>query len=326
MDSVVVDVEERLEKMLKGDGLEVPDFNHLQAVTLKKSVCYIVSAVIFNPEGKVLMVQEAKRECYGRWYLPAGRMEEGESIHEALRREVKEEAGFECEPITMLLVQEQGRQWIRFAFLAEVTGGSLKTPSKADSESLQAQWWDREPPLPLRSRDILCLIEAGVRYRQNPWFPVSHPVNLPCPVVCQRLLLIFSCKERLWLLLAENTTDSESRVCFPVTVSEKGHSIKYAGNRLVQECMRTTNPALNVTVHGILGLQHDGRVLGQTDGICFNTLVSLESSEDGAEIGSSPPLLNSEKYVWCEVTNQSLKGNILKRIKERSFLPITNNP
>lgn len=68
------------------------------------------------------MVQEAKRECYGRWYLPAGRMEAGESIHEALRREVKEEAGFECEPITMLLVQEQGQQWIRFCFLAEITG------------------------------------------------------------------------------------------------------------------------------------------------------------------------------------------------------------
>lgn len=67
------------------------------------------------------MVQEAKRDCYGRWYLPAGRMEADESIHEALRREVKEEAGFECEPITLLLV-EQRQSWIRFTFLAEVTG------------------------------------------------------------------------------------------------------------------------------------------------------------------------------------------------------------
>lgn len=70
------------------------------------------------------MVQEAKRDCYGRWYLPAGRMEAGESIHEALRREVKEEAGLECEPITMLLVEEQKQKWIRFTFLAKVTGQS----------------------------------------------------------------------------------------------------------------------------------------------------------------------------------------------------------
>lgn len=93
------------------------------------------------------MVQEAKPDCYKLWYLPAGRVEVGESLGEALRREVshpmhtsmtevvctwllqlytclqvKEEAGFECEPISLLLIQEQGPQWIRFVFLARVTG------------------------------------------------------------------------------------------------------------------------------------------------------------------------------------------------------------
>ena len=71
---------------------------------------------------EVLMVQEAKQGCYGSWYLPAGRMEVGESIEEAMKREVLEEAGLECQPITLILVQEQGPQWVRFAFLAEVTG------------------------------------------------------------------------------------------------------------------------------------------------------------------------------------------------------------
>lgn len=71
------------------------------------------------------MVQEAKPQCYGRWYLPAGRMEVAESIHEALCREVKEEAGLDCEPITLLLVEEQGQQWIRFTFLAQVKGQRL---------------------------------------------------------------------------------------------------------------------------------------------------------------------------------------------------------
>ena len=35
------------------------------------------------------MVQEAKQECFGQWYLPAGRMEEGEAMEEAMRREVR---------------------------------------------------------------------------------------------------------------------------------------------------------------------------------------------------------------------------------------------
>lgn len=93
------------------------------------------------------MVQEAKPDCYKLWYLPAGRVEVGERLEEALRREVshpmhttmtevvctwllqlysclqvKEEAGFDCEPISLLLIQEQGPQWIRFVFLARVTG------------------------------------------------------------------------------------------------------------------------------------------------------------------------------------------------------------
>ena len=42
-------------------------------------MCYIVAAVIVRDD-KVLMVQEAKPSCRGKWYLPAGRMEKGESI------------------------------------------------------------------------------------------------------------------------------------------------------------------------------------------------------------------------------------------------------
>lgn len=39
---------------------------------------------------EVLMVQEAKQDCYKQWYLPAGRVEVGESLEEALRREVRD--------------------------------------------------------------------------------------------------------------------------------------------------------------------------------------------------------------------------------------------
>lgn len=70
----------------------------------------------------MLLIQEAKKECRGSWYLPAGRMEPGETIVEALQREVKEEAGLHCEPLTLLSVEERGPSWIRFVFLARATG------------------------------------------------------------------------------------------------------------------------------------------------------------------------------------------------------------
>lgn len=41
---------------------------------------------------------------------------------------MKEEAGFDCQPITLLLIQEQGPQWIRFVFLARITGQRSQRP------------------------------------------------------------------------------------------------------------------------------------------------------------------------------------------------------
>lgn len=60
LNSMDEDVEEKVEKMLNGEGLEVPDFDSMpdrvQAVTLKKNVCYIVSAVIFNSKVRVINI------------------------------------------------------------------------------------------------------------------------------------------------------------------------------------------------------------------------------------------------------------------------------
>ena len=52
-----------------------------------------VSIFRVNSEGKreVLLVQDGS----GKWYLPGGKMQEGESFDGALRREIKEELGVE---------------------------------------------------------------------------------------------------------------------------------------------------------------------------------------------------------------------------------------
>ncbi len=55
-----------------------------------------VSAVIFR-EGKVLLVRRARSPGKGFYSLPGGRVEFGESLHEALAREVDEETGLRIE-------------------------------------------------------------------------------------------------------------------------------------------------------------------------------------------------------------------------------------
>ena len=55
-----------------------------------------VSAAIFR-DGRVLLVRRARSPAKGLYSLPGGRVEFGESLHQALSREVDEETGLDIE-------------------------------------------------------------------------------------------------------------------------------------------------------------------------------------------------------------------------------------
>jgi 8-oxo-dGTP pyrophosphatase MutT (NUDIX family) len=137
----------------------------------KETVAYIVSVLLFNEHGHVCLVQEAKRECRGKWYLPAGRTEQNESLTEAAKREALEETGYQIEPLSLVCVEiDHIGLWFRFTFTAKITGGALKTPELADSESIQAQWFNietvKEKYFKRRSFDMIRSIEIAHEYYQ----------------------------------------------------------------------------------------------------------------------------------------------------------------
>lgn len=87
------------------------------------SACFrvSVSALIFN-EGKVLL---AYRRDIDWWNLPGGGMEEGETVDEALRREVLEETGLEVEIGQLVGVYSKPlKQEVVLAFRCQVINGS----------------------------------------------------------------------------------------------------------------------------------------------------------------------------------------------------------
>ncbi|HLK12864.1 MAG TPA: NUDIX domain-containing protein [Candidatus Binatia bacterium] len=57
-----------------------------------------VSAVILSADGVLLQ----RRDDNGLWGLPGGAVEPGESVREALAREVREETGLEVEPVRLI--------------------------------------------------------------------------------------------------------------------------------------------------------------------------------------------------------------------------------
>ena len=53
----------------------------------------IIVGGIIEKDNKILMVKEAKKKCYGKWNMPAGHLEDGETIFEGAVREIFEETG-----------------------------------------------------------------------------------------------------------------------------------------------------------------------------------------------------------------------------------------
>jgi 8-oxo-dGTP diphosphatase len=87
-----------------------------------------VSGAIFR-KGKILLVRRARSPAKGFYSLPGGRVEFGESLHAALRREVDEETGLRIEIIGLAGWREVlpgpsgGGHYLIMSFAARWTAG-----------------------------------------------------------------------------------------------------------------------------------------------------------------------------------------------------------
>lgn len=86
-----------------------------------------VSAVIVR-DGRVLLVRRARGAFAGRWSLPGGKVEHGETLADALRREVREETGLDVRVGEQVWTREQTSgpgHYVILVFRAEVVGSEV---------------------------------------------------------------------------------------------------------------------------------------------------------------------------------------------------------
>jgi 8-oxo-dGTP diphosphatase len=107
-----------------------------------------VGAVILH-DNRVLLVRRRNPPSAGKWTVPGGVLEVGETFQEAARREVLEECGLEINPgpiveVTQNIVRDDSGA-VRFHYviidlLAEVIGGELA----AGEDAADARWVRKE--------------------------------------------------------------------------------------------------------------------------------------------------------------------------------------
>ncbi len=124
-----------------------------------------VVGAILEKDGRFLLVKELKSAAKGKWNQPAGWIEVGENPADAVKREVKEETGFDFEPKNILGIYslskeygiESGHHPIKIMFIGDI---SEKPGEYMKDEISETKWFTPEE---IESMDLDTLRDADIK-------------------------------------------------------------------------------------------------------------------------------------------------------------------
>ena len=112
---------------------------------MKKGVDYIgvsAGAMIFNEKGELFLAKRSKntKNEKGFWETPGGSVDFGETLKQAVKREIKEEYGIEIDiveqfPAADHIIPKENQHWVATTFLAKIRKNQVPKilePDKCD--------------------------------------------------------------------------------------------------------------------------------------------------------------------------------------------------
>jgi ADP-ribose pyrophosphatase YjhB (NUDIX family) len=123
---------------------------------------------------KYLLIQEAKKEWSGKWFLPGGQVKEGETPETAAHREVREEAGCDVLLHGIFYLKYSKKTFtdqLAVFYAASLVGEEI-LKQQPDKHSLTVKWFGPEEIEHLSYRDNLARIMK--LYDKNKLIPVAN--------------------------------------------------------------------------------------------------------------------------------------------------------
>jgi 8-oxo-dGTP diphosphatase len=124
-------------------------------------------------DGRVLLIRRGKPPLLGRWAVPGGTVELGESLEQALVREMREETALDVEPSELLTVfdrVERDAEGVLYHFvIVDYLCRWLSGEARAGSDALEVVWAGAEEldalDLPTKAREV---VESALRLADRP--------------------------------------------------------------------------------------------------------------------------------------------------------------
>ena len=140
-----------------------------------------VAAIIVR--GNTVLLVKHRKAGRNYWMLPGGGVQQGESLAEAVVRELSEETGLTVRPLELVLANDsiapdRSRHIVHLCFTAEITGGELccgEDTRVVDAAFLPVDGLDRIELFPAFGETLRNMIRAGfpdrARYLGRLWKP-----------------------------------------------------------------------------------------------------------------------------------------------------------
>ncbi len=114
-----------------------------------RSPLWSAGGLIHDGLGRVLLLRHVLAKGWGdAWLTPGGRLEEGETVLDGLRREVREEVGLEVtEPLLTRILQQNltdGKR-VRHGYFAQFVAQAVSTEVRLGADVREARWFDALP-------------------------------------------------------------------------------------------------------------------------------------------------------------------------------------